>query len=313
MRLNHFLVSIAMASTVVGCSAEVDHSAAETVHEPAICLDCPGGEEEGETSCSSVCSASSACHTFCTASDGAESTCGAHGVCGTCTSLCSTNAPCSTGCKVGSSVTSCGGYGLCRKHDVYCAYPVITSAEIWDNHESGAGGAYAYMYFGSALPKSDTFPSRIGGFSYDPNSAWASNFRGPGQILGESARPQWEWYDSAPGGLSVSFNLHGTPYIYGRTCLPVLAGAPMPALGVKHESVYEDDECFGPICNSDDCVGSFQIDRSGCNSIFDQGAQTGWTMPRGAIVGGDIRYLNYRLWCYSCKNSESTSCTTGVE
>lgn len=284
----------------------------------AICQDCTSSSSGGGTttlpSCGMACTVNSDCGTSCKA-NGQETTCGAYGVCRSCAAACDASASCYTSCRNHGAVTTCGGYGSCKRYDVYCGYPVITRSTVSDNNESGTGGAIAYMYFGSArYPKTDTYPSFIGGNTYDPAIAWASNFRGPLQVTGESSRPQWEFFDSAPGGLSVSFGAAGTPYLYGKQCISVTAGYPAPILTAKQESVYEDDECWGPICNPDDHVGSFTVDRAACNAeVFNLGSSTGWTSTQSAGVTGDVSLVTYKLWCYSCKNVDSPYCSTGVQ
>ncbi|MDC0679398.1 hypothetical protein [Sorangium atrum] len=73
----------------------------------------------------------------------------------------------------------------------------------------------------------NTSSSSGGGTTTHAAIAWASNFRGPLPVTGESSRPQWEFFDSAPGGLSVTFSAAGTPYVYGKQCISVTAATPL--------------------------------------------------------------------------------------
>jgi hypothetical protein len=78
--------------------------------------------------------------------------------------------------------------------------------------------------------------------------------------------------------------------------------------------VVEDDECWGPICNPDDHVGSFTMGRAACNAeVFNLGSSTGWTSTQSAGVTGDVSLVNYKLWCTSCKNVDSPYCSNGVQ
>jgi hypothetical protein len=170
------------------------------------------------------------------------------------------------------------------------------------------------MYFASAYAtKKDSFPAQIGGVPYTPTIAWASNFRGPHRVDGESERPQWEWYDNAPGGHRVDLGPYGSPYIYGRECRAVFAGSPVPALSTKRETVWEDDECWGPFCNGDDEVGSFDVNRGYCSpDVWNRAGSpaSGWSSIHQATGSGDVDWVNYRLWCYSCRNEPNTySCS----
>jgi hypothetical protein len=310
------------ALAIGACSLDQDQAAApEAEAEPgleteAVCQTC-GGDTDPPTLplCSSTCNYASDCAKACESNDGTQTTCGGVKVCRSCSNACTATASCSTTCKNGSSITTCGGYGTCQKYDVYCAYPVITAARISDNNESGTGGAVAYMYFGSATsPKTANFPSVIGGYNYTTISAWASNFRGPYPVNGESARTQWEWYDSAPGGLAVDFGDKGTPYIYGKECRAVSAGSPIPNLTTKTENIYEDDECFWGICNPDDYVGSFTMNRAFCNSeVFASGLTEKWSTGHSATVTGDVSLVNYKLWCSACLDATSPYCSKGLQ
>ncbi|WP_437896645.1 hypothetical protein [Sorangium sp. So ce124] len=153
-----------------------------------------------------------------------------------------------------------------------------------------------------------------GGTTTHAAIAWASNFGGPLQVTGESSRPQWEYFDSAPSGLSVNFGAAGTPYAYGKQCISVTGGYPAPILTAKQKSVVEDDECWGPICNPDDHVGSVTVDRVACNAeVFNLGNSTGWTSTQSAGATADVSLVTYKLWCYSCKNVDSPYCSNGVQ
>lgn len=294
-----------------GVSVDLD------VAPQATCTTCgdPTAPSDPTPRCSDACTSTALCGTTCIGSNSRKITCGEYGKCQSCASACTATSACSTVCMSGSTKSSCLGYGTCQKYDAYCAYPVITDAAVSNNNESGLGGAQAYMYFGSSgyYPKSGTFASQIGGYAYDPTVAWASNFRGPVQVGGESSRVQWEWDDSIRGGLSVSWGSKGTPYLYGRQCWRVPAGGSIPTLTTKAEKVYEDDECFFGICNPDDYVGSFTIDRGACNAeIFGRGLAHGWSSVHAASVTGDVSRVSYKLWCYSCKNTANGRCTDGV-
>jgi hypothetical protein len=276
---------------LVGCIAETTTDPeliVDDVEQFATCSSTTCGDDTGEGTetikACSACTYSDACSLQCTTSTGA--------------------------------LSSCGAVNHCQKYDVYCAYPTLTDVAVYDINETGAGGTYAYMYFGSSSPygnKSGTFARSLGGQYFQNTSAWASNFRGPKQIYGETERYQWEFFDSYEQGMEKSFGAYGTPYLYGRQCVSVKRLAPVPTLSAKTEQVYEDDECFFGICNPDDFVGSFTIDRSVCNrEVFATGARTGWSTKQSAPVTNDLRTVNYRLWCYSCLNSQSTTCSEGV-
>jgi hypothetical protein len=182
------------------------------------------------------------------------------------------------------------------------------------------------MYFASAPnPKSGSVPAKIGGETMVTDT-WAANFRGPIPVTGQTAKTQWEWDNDAYFGMSASFGPWGTPYAYGRECASVPRGktiAPIPKLTLKTETVYEDDECLdewsgipgtGGICNPDDLVGHFWIDRSACNAqVFNLGQAQGWTLQATAPSDGSISLLRYRMYCYSCKNAWSRNCTTGYQ
>jgi hypothetical protein len=333
--LRHVLAlgaSVIAALGIVGCGAPADDEGApeEEVesNEEGICANgCQ--EPTGLPLCSSTCTNVSDCSKPCEGADGSPTTCGGANKCKSCLYACTSSAACSTTCKSGTSITSCGNYGTCKKYDVYCAYPVLTEAAIWDNNElgNGLGGPFtdAYMYFASSstAPKSGNYPSEIGGKHFDPTMAWASNFRGPEAITGESSRTQWEWYDGAPGGYDAEYFSPGpgfsagAPYIYGKECRAVTAGSAAPTLTAKSEHVYEDDECLdlglGEVCNADDWVGQFTIDRGYCNSeVFGDGQNNQWTEEHAAQVTSDLRYVRYKLWCYSCKSSWTNSCSNGT-
>jgi|RhiMethySRZTD1v2_1073278.scaffolds.fasta_scaffold77400_3 hypothetical protein len=318
--MRHFTIAPILALGIFACSAAPDQGDVDTIGEEAICQDCGGGSGAGGAgtvgTCSSVCGANADCSAECQESPGVRTTCGAKRLCRTCANFCSSAIACSNSCKLpNQSVTTCEAYGSCKRYDTYCAYPVIVTANVSDIHESFVGGNEAYMYFASASgPKEGTFHSVIGGNQYDPASAWASNFRGPLKVTGESFRPQWEWFDGAPNGHTADFSGTGTPYLYGKVCRSVVAGAAFPSLGSKTETVWEDDECFGPFCNGDDQVGSFTIDRDVCfNDVFSSYVPSGWSSVRNAAVGGDISAMRYRNFCYSCKNAPNASCSTGVQ
>lgn len=312
---------------LVACAADPPASEPEALDDAvtvdgdvapaATCTTCgdPKAPSDPSPRCSDACTSSSYCATSCIGSFNRKITCGEYGRCQSCASACTATASCATTCMEGTTRSSCLGYGTCQKYDAYCAYPVITSAAVSDNNESGAGGAQAYMYFASSgyYPKSGTFASAIGGYAYDPGIAWASNFRGPAQVGGESSRVQWEWDDSIRGGLSVTWGSAGAPYLYGRQCWRVPAGSSIPKMTTKTEKVYEDDECFFGFCNPDDYVGSFTIDRGVCNTeIFGRGIAHGWSSTRAASVTGDISQVGYKLWCYSCKSTPTGRCSDGV-
>jgi hypothetical protein len=316
--MRRFIIAPIVASTFLACGAAPE-SDVDTIGEDAICQDCSGGAGGGGgavPTCAYACGASADCNTACKTNPETQTTCGALGFCRTCANFCSPAIACANSCKLPDrSITSCGSYGSCKKYDTYCAYPVITAAAVSDIHENFVGGDVAYMYFGSAYAtKKDTFPASIGGYSYDPASAWASNFRGPYRVTGESSRPQWEWYDNAPGGHAVDFGARGTPYVYGKECRSVVAGAAIPALTTKEEAVWEDDECVAGWCNGDDEVGSFRIDRSRCGAdVFSRGSVSGWSQVHSAVVGGDVSRVSYKLFCYSCKNAwDAYSCAAGA-
>lgn len=320
--LRHTLALLAAAVpalVALGCGAPADESGepeadpeqVETAEDGLCSGDCP---VPATPTCADTCNYASDCSKPCEGSDGAQTTCGGVKICRTCSSTCTTSAACNATCKSGSTITSCGNFGTCKKYDVYCAYPVLTEASVWDNNESGTGGAQAYMYFDSATsPKSGSYPSHIGGLSYDPLSSWASNFRGPMKVAGESARPQWEFFDSGPFGLDASYGSAGAPFIYGKQCLSVVAGAATPTLTTRSEHVYEDDECFAGICNPDDWVGQFTIDRSYCNTeVFGTGSTGAWSSVHAAAVTSDLKSVKYKLWCSACKSSWTASCASGV-
>jgi hypothetical protein len=214
--------------------------------------------------------------------------------------------------------------------DFYCAYPVLTFAEVTDAHEGNNAGPFdngpeAYMYFDSAAgTKVDSYADYLGTgvgltgpgaprqdrYNYN-NDAWASNFMGPRQVGGKSDRTQWEWSQEAVddfGSASVSWGSKGTPFVYGQSCLAVGVGAARPDMGDKAEHVYEDDEWINP----DDHVGGFQLSRRACETdVWGKGYDTGWTNTYVASVSGDIADVRYKLWCYSCK-STTAGCSKGV-
>jgi len=88
----------------------------------------------------------------------------------------------------------------------------------------------------------------------------------------------------------------------------------VPTLTRKRQTVYEDDECFGFVCNPDDLVGHFEIDRSICNAqVFGAGQSQGWTTRRiSAAVDGSIASVGYQLYCYSCQNTADPYCGAGI-
>jgi hypothetical protein len=216
--------------------------------------------------------------------------------------------------------------------DHYCYYPVLMSAEVTDVHE-GENGPLGYMYFGDMSPKSGDLPASLGTgvpltgsnappqtwYSYNTD-AWASNFRGPHRVVGETSRTQWEWNQHVVdmyGSESNSWGNGGTPlvgrpYYFSPWCRTVSAGAPRPATGSREEDVWEHDECWGPFCNEDDHVGGFRIFGWACEQeVWSKGYLTGWTTVQQADVSGSIAAIDYKLWCYSCKNTYS-SCSTGI-
>ena len=78
--------------------------------------------------------------------------------------------------------------------------------------------------------------------------------------------------------------------------------------------MYEDDECWNGICNPDDYVGSFTIDRGVCNAeVFASGGTAAWTTEHQATRTGDVSRVDYRLWCSACKNVGSPYCSSGVQ
>jgi hypothetical protein len=209
------------------------------------------------------------------------------------------------------------------KKDFYCAYPVLTFMKITDAHESGVTGPWAYMFFASAgASKTGSYADYLGTGLSTPlsaplqtqhnynNNAWASNFKGPRAIDGESSRRQWEWNDPQVefyGHQTASWGPGGTPYKYGKVCHAVNVGGTHPGLSDKTEDVYEDDEFINP----DDYVGGFRIHRHQCEAdVWSRGYATGWTNEYFADVWGDIDQIRYKLWCYACTNT--TSCATGV-
>jgi hypothetical protein len=184
------------------------------------------------------------------------------------------------------------------------------------------------MYFSSASsPKTGNYASALGTgpstvpagtppqtrYDYDTN-AWASNFKGPKAIYGESSRTQWEWSDptvESQGSQTAFYGSKGAPYMYGRQCIAVSVGANRPSMGYKSEDVYEDDECAWGFCNPDDYVGGFQISRQRCETdVWSKGYLTGWTYIYTAVTWGDIVRVGYKLWCYACL--DATGCGTGV-
>jgi hypothetical protein len=322
--MKHRGIVILFMGMVAACQVDASDPGIDSFEQAEICDDCPGDGGGGgglDPWCSEACTSAADCDQTCRRPNGVVTTCGAlstptQRTCRTCVAACSSTGSCYETCRSTSgAITTCGVINQCRKYDVYCAYPTLTDQVVSDINESGAGGPFAYMYFGSAAPqtKSGDVPSQLGGHPYTPSSFWASNFRGPHQMYGESARYQWEWYDDPPSGKSMSWGDYGTPFKYGQQCISVTKNSAAPALTVKTEAVYEDDECIGPICNPDDFVGSFTIDRANCNhQVFGSGALTGWTSELAATVNNDLATVNYRLWCYSCKDAWSPSCTAGV-
>ena len=214
--------------------------------------------------------------------------------------------------------------------DLYCAYPVLLFTEITDAHEgNNAGpldnGPEAYMYFATAVgPKVDNYAASLGSgvplpganappqtqYFYETNG-WASNFRGPHPVGGESGRTQWEWSQEVVDDLgyeAAQWGGAGTPYTYGQSCLAVGVGAAPPNMGDKAEDVYEHDEWI----NDDDYVGGVQLSRRACETdVWGKGYATGWTNMYVASVWGDIADVRYKLWCYSCTNT-TTGCGMGV-
>jgi len=277
--------------------------------------------------CSSTCSASADCDTPCRLPDGSSTSCGDQGSCRSCGSTCSASADCYESCKgTNGAITSCGALNTCQKYDVYCAYPTITSAAVSSTHESSS--VEAYMYYASASnPKSGQVPVKIGGEWTDTNDAWAANFRGPIRVTGATAKTQWEWDNDDYYGMATSFRFVGAPYTYGRECIGVPRGKStvptIPRLTTKAETVYEDDECLdefsgvpgtGAICNPDDLVGHFWIDRSACTTqVFNAGQAQGWTTQTTAISDGSVAKVKYKMYCYSCKGSWSADCSTGYQ
>jgi hypothetical protein len=82
-------------------------------------------------------------------------------------------------------------------------------------------------------------------------------------------------------------------------------------LGYKTEYVYEGYECLLVVCNPDDYVGGFRIDRRRCETnVWSRGYATGWTHIYSAIVWDDIYSVRYKLWYFACSNT--TSCASGV-
>lgn len=311
---------VLLVSLVFGC-LEAPRPELGVSKQAAACDDCgDGGGGGSDPWCSDACRSTAACNQTCRRPDESVTTCGALRQCKTCTSACTTTGSCTTQCLQNGALSNCGtALNRCRKYDVYCAYPVFTEAGVRDINENGTGGALAYMYFGSSggvgsANKRGSYASQIGGFVYDPNEAWASNFRGPACVDEDDfERPQWEWYDSAPGGKEVFWGTAGTPYAHGQVCQVVSPNAAPPTLNPVTDSVYEDDECFGPLCNPDDHVGSLTIFPNLCNDmVFNLGRTTGWTTNLQATVDGDIWRIVYKMWCYSCRNAWSPSCSTGV-
>ncbi|MGE0398805.1 MAG: hypothetical protein AB7T06_19005 [Kofleriaceae bacterium] len=252
--------------------------------------------------------ASTDCSLACRRDDGTATTCGDEKACQTCARACSATASCGASCLDDSMVTTCEELGECQRWDTYCAYPVIASAGVSDTHEFGfptpwGWDSTAYMYFESAgYPKSGTYPGELGGVTFDPSDAWASNFRGSKEITGETSRTQWEW---TGGGLHGGFY----PYVYGKTCEPVPTGSHRPTLTVKHDEIWEDDECFMGLCNPDDFVGSFDMAREFCaTDVFARGETSGWSEVHSATTAGSLTELMYRLWCYSCIDTPGRTC-----
>jgi hypothetical protein len=189
-------------------------------------------------------------------------------------------------------------------YDWYCAYPEVIGSNIANYHESTVTGPEAYMYmtgYGGAK-KGNTVdylgtgdPNLLGApstarINYD-NNVWGSNFQGGKRIVGESARPQWEWGDVTSNGGAYSGRRY--PLTVARICQAYPPGSTDLSLGSTTISVYEDDECvwtpFGDICNPDDYVGFFTVDRDSClDEVFDAGYHQGWTTLQSDEVGGDV-------------------------
>lgn len=312
-----FLASLFL---LVGCTVDREDPEPTSTVESELCNDCGPILPK----CSSVCSTTADCDSPCRLIDGSESSCFGYGTCQTCSSTCSATADCNESCKLNGAMTTCGAQNSCQKYDVYCAYPAITYAEVSSTHESYSD--FAYMYFASAShPKSGSVPRMMGNRETSTTDTWASNFRGPFPVTGENRRTQWEWDNDAAYGMQARFGFKAAPYAYGRECLSVPRGKalapPVPRLTIKSETVYEDDECLDEatgiggtgICNPDDLVGHFWMDRSACNDqVFAQGQASGWTTGKSATTDGSLSKVSYELYCYSCKNAWSPSCSAGI-
>jgi hypothetical protein len=204
---------------------------------------------------------------------------------------------------------------IVQTYDWYCAYPEVIGSNIANYHESIATGPLAYMYmtgYGGAKKGNTVDYLGTGGpnllgvpsterISYD-NNVWGSNFQGSKRLVGESARPQWEWGDVTSNGGAYSGRRY--PLTVAYICHVYPPGSTDLSLESNTISVYEDDECVSIFCNPDDYVGFFTIDRNSClNEVFDAGYLRGWTTLQSDEVGGDINYVWYRNWCYTCLNA----------
>lgn len=302
-------ISFSIVLLLSACSQPPLDLAISTQHE--ACDDCEGdggGGGDGEDAyCSTACSATTDCKVTCRRDDGTATTCGGEKTCQTCARACSATASCAASCLDDSQVTTCEEQDECQRYDTYCAYPVIASSGVSDTHEFGyptptGWNDVAYMYFKAAgYPKVGDYPAELGGVTFAAD-AWASNFRGPKQVTGQSSRPQWEWTGAGTHG---SFY----PYIYGQVCKSVPTGAGQPILPIQHDEVWEDDECFLGLCNDDDFVGSFDMARAFCaTDVFIKGDASGWSDFHTAPAAGSLTDLTYRLWCYSCVDTPTTAC-----
>ncbi|MFN0247869.1 MAG: hypothetical protein ACKV2T_13355 [Kofleriaceae bacterium] len=303
---HQLLLAIALAACAAESPSPSTTSTIEQRLDPCDDDQCP---QDDLPSCE-YCDETSTCHFECRDErTGDHTTCADAGYCQSC-DVCGPDVSCSEQCMEDDGrVTTCATQkAQCQKWDVYCAFPAIFEAGITNSHEGRLNGPESFMYFrGAGGVKTGNYPTMLGGRTFDPNSAWASNFRGPAHVSG--TRPQWEW-------TGPSTNFHRYPFIYGSggRCRAVPANAPIPVLPDHTELVYEDDECWGFVCNPDDYVGKFTMQRSRCTAdVFDRGQMSGWSPIHYATgASGSIRHVRYELWCYSCLDSPTQNCGTGV-